>query len=141
MRSNSLVQSVIVGIVIGLIGVALVYWIADGVSGPLRANGPDGELADVPLGGGLLFTAIGGLVGAGIAYGVRNMNRSVDIFALVCLLALVAYGIWAIVAADGMATGLWLNVMHLAAASPIIGMLTRWLEDHAFNRNEMLQAA
>jgi hypothetical protein len=128
MNRNSLVQNAIVGTVVALAAVVVTFFIADAVSGPLMATDPAGAVTEVPLPGAIIGTVIGGIVGALLALGVRNLDRSVEAFLGVCLIGLVLYGIYAFVQAEGFAAGLWLNVMHIAAAVPIVGILTRWLQ-------------
>ena len=128
MRSNSLLQSSAVGIVAAVIAVVVVWFIADAVSGPLMANDPSGELAEVPVGSAVVAVIIGGLIGVLIAFLVKGLGRPVETFVGICVVGLVLYGVFALVQADDVATGIWLNVMHLAAAVPIVGALTRWLQ-------------
>ncbi|MEM8925479.1 MAG: DUF6069 family protein [Actinomycetota bacterium] len=128
MRSDSLLRQALVGIVVAAVGVAIVWLIADAASGPLMANGPDGELAEVPLGGAVFAVVIGGLVGTGIAFLLRRLGRGAPVFLGVCVVGLVLYGIWAFSQAENTATGVWLNVMHIVAAVPIVGLLTQWLQ-------------
>lgn len=128
MRSDSLLRSAATGIVAAIVAVVVVYFIADAASGPLMATGPDGEMAEVPVAGAMIATIIGGLVGVLIAFLVRNLSRAVEIFVGICIVALVLYGVFAIAQADSLATGVWLNVMHIAAAVPIVGLLARWLD-------------
>jgi hypothetical protein len=120
-------QSAGIGIVVAIVAVIITYFIGDAVSGPLRALGPDGEMADVPLAGGIIGTVLGGLVGTLIAFLLRNRGNGVNIFLGICAVALVLYGLYAISAADTLTTGIWLNVMHIAAAVPIVGSLMQWM--------------
>jgi hypothetical protein len=129
MGEGSLGRTAIIGSVIGLIAVIVVFLIADAISGPLMANDPSGEMADVPLGGAIFGVVIGALVGTGLAFLLRNAGNAANIFSGICLVALVLYGIYAFVQADDAVTGIWLNVMHIAAAVPIAGLLDVWLQN------------
>lgn len=128
MRSDSLVQSAAAGIVAAVVAVVVVFFIADAASGPLMANDPSGELAEVAVGAAVVAVIIGGLVGTLIAFLVKNLSQAAQVFLGICAVGLVLYGIFALIQADDIATGVWLNVMHIAAAIPIVGMLTRWLQ-------------
>ena len=130
MRSDSLFRTAAVGIVAAVVAVVVVFLIADSASGPLLAEQPGGDGAEeVPLGGAVFGTVIGGLVGTGLAALAGRMSRSVQVFVGTCVVALVLYGLFAFSAADDTATGIWLNVMHIAAALPIVGLLARWLQE------------
>lgn len=130
MRFDSLVRSAAIGIVMAVVVVVVVFLIADAASGPLLAEQPGGDGAEeVPLGGAVFGTVIGGLVGTGLAFLVARVSRSVEVFVGICVVGLVLYGLFALSAADDTATGIWLNVMHLGAAIPIVGLLTRWLRE------------
>ncbi len=129
MRFDSLLRSAGMGIVAAVVAVVIVYLIADGASGPLLAEQPgsDGP-EEVPLGGAIFATVIGGLVGTAIAFLAGRTGRPVEIFVGICVVGLILYGLFALTAADDPTTGIWLNVMHIAAAIPIVGSLVRWLQ-------------
>ena len=130
MGNDSLLRSAIIGIVAAVIAVVVVFFIADAASGPLLVSQPGADAPEeAPLGGAVLFTVVGGLVGAGLAFLAGRMARSVEVFVGICVVGLVLYGLFALSAAEDTATGIWLNILHLAAAVPIVGMLARWLQD------------
>lgn len=129
MGVNSLIRNAAMGVLAAVIAVVIVYLIADAVSGPLLATPPGGDAAEeVALGGAIFGTVVGGIVGAAIAFLSGRMSRSVEIFVGICVVALVLYGLFALSAAEDSATGIWLNIMHIAAAVPIVGLLVRWLQ-------------
>ena len=128
MSPNTLARSAATGIIGAIVAVVIVYLIADAASGPLMATGPGGDLEEVPVAGAIVAVIIGGLVGVALAFLVRNRDRAVQTYVGICLVALVLYGIFAFVQADDLATGIWLNIMHIVAAVAIVGMLTRWLQ-------------
>ncbi len=125
---TSLVRSALVGTIAAIVAVIVVLLVADAVSGPLLVATPGSDVAEeVPLGGAVIFTALGGLVGMLLAWATSRFGWSASVFLGVCLVALVLYGIPPFSAAEETATALWLNVMHIAAAIPIVGSLYRWL--------------
>ncbi|MEM7273075.1 MAG: DUF6069 family protein [Actinomycetota bacterium] len=128
MRFDSLLRSAGTGIVAAVIAVIIVYLIGDAVSGPLLAESPgtDGP-EEVPLFGAAFSTVVGGIFGTVLALILSRLPRSVELFTGICVVILVLYGIFAFGAADDAATGVWLNLMHLAAAIPIVGSLAGWL--------------
>ena len=129
MGVDSLLRSAIVGIVAAVIAVVVVFLIADAASGPLLATQPGGDVAEeVPLGAAIFGTIVGGVFGTALAYLSGRTPRPVEVFVGICVVALVLYGLFALSAADDTATGIWLNVMHIAAAIPIVGLLARWLQ-------------
>lgn len=128
MRIASLIRSAIVGTVVAVGAVAIVYLLADAISGPLLADqfGAD-EPQETPLAGALIATIVGGVGGTVLAVISSRFKPAATIFVGICVVGLVLYGIFAMNAADSQSTGIWLNVMHLVAAAPIVGQLTGWL--------------
>ena len=123
-----LARNAALGTVMALVAVAITYLIADAISGPLIATGPDGELAEIPLGAAIFATVIGGIVGTVLALLVRKRAKAATVFQSICAVALVLYGIFAAVQADSASTAVWLNVLHIVAAIPIIGSLVNGLQ-------------
>ena len=124
----SLLRRAATGIVIAVGAVVITFFIADLISGPLMATQPGADAAEeVPVAGAAIGTIFGGLVGMVLAFAASRIAWSTVVFVGVCLVALVLYGLFAWSAADTQSTGVWLNVMHLAAAVPIMGQLIRWL--------------
>ena len=124
---KTLLRSAGRGLAGALLFVTVVWVVADASSGPLLAEDPDGVLAEVPLAGALIATVIGGVIGALLAYVLRSRPGAPRRFINICATLLVLYGVFAFVQAEDLVTGIWLNVMHLAAAAPIIDQMTRWL--------------
>jgi hypothetical protein len=115
----------VAGTVVALVLVAVVYGIAQAANANLLVTGPGVETpAEVPLGNALGVTALGGLVGLGLAVLARRFAPKPRMtFLVVCLVLLVIDGISPFTASDAISTGVWLNAMHLAAAVPIVGSL------------------
>lgn len=125
---GSFTRSAGLAVVTALIAVVITYFIADAISGPLIVTPVGGDVPEeVPVGGAVFGTVVGGIVGAVLAYISSRLGPSVQIFTGLCVVGLVLYGIIAFNAAETTTTGVWLNIMHLAAAIPIVGGLTRWL--------------
>lgn len=128
MNPSSLLQTAVVGIVAAVIAVVVVFFIADAVSGPLMVTPPGGDVAEeLPAGAAVFGTIVGGIVGVGLALVSRRLSRPDQVFVGICVVALILYGVFAFSATDSTSTGVWLNIMHLVAAAPIIGLLVRWL--------------
>lgn len=125
---GSLIRIAAISLITALVAVSLVYTIADSLSGPLMAAQPGSdESTQLTLANAVGATFFGGIIGTILAFVVSRLKRSVQIFAGICLVGLVLYGVVAYNAADDTTTGLWLNIMHLTAAIPIVGGLARWL--------------
>jgi len=115
---------------VALILVTVTYLIADATSGPLLVTQPGGDTPQaVPLAAALGFTAIGGAVGIGLAHVMNRLGRTRTTFIIATAVALVLYGIMPFTAAETTSTAIWLNVMHVAAAVPIVGLLARSLPE------------
>lgn len=125
---KSLLRSTGAGTAAALVAVVITFFIADAVSGPLMANDPSGELAEVPFAGAIIGTVLGGVIGMAITFAVRKRGNPVTVFGVICVVGLIAYGAYAVSAAGTTSTAVWLNVMHLVAAIPIVGSLVNWLQ-------------
>ena len=118
------------GTLIALGLVSIVYLIADAAGGPLLVTQPGSDSIEaVPLGAVIAFTVLGGAVGLGLALLTNRRNWHPSMFIAVCVGGLALYGIVPFTAAEQTSTAIWLNAMHLAAAAPIAGLLTRSLAD------------
>lgn len=113
------------GTVGALIAVAITYLIGDAISGPLMVTPPGGDAPEeVLLGAALFATVVGAVAGLVLAaLSKRFLSNPASAFVGICVLGLVAYGAMTFAAGEDLATGLWLNVMHVAAALPIVGLL------------------
>ena len=122
---RSLVRSGGMVIVAAMVFVTIAYLIADAATGGLWVTPMGGDTPEeIPLGVALFMTVIGGLVGTGFAFVARRFApRPRVTFVVVCGVALVLFGLMPLTAAEETATGVWLNVVHLSAALPIVGGL------------------
>lgn len=120
-----------VAIVAALVLVTIVFLIADAATDNLLVTPVGGDAAEEIGLGLVLFTAvIGGLVGTGLAWAMgRFVPRPRITFVVVCVVGLVLYGIVPFAAAEETATGVWLNLMHLSVALPVVGGLALYLPD------------
>ena len=126
----SIVKAGAIGTGVAVILVLVTLFIADAASGPLLVTTPGADAPEeVPIGGAAIFTILGGLVGIALATGLLRVASPRRIFLIVCVVGLVLYGISPFTAAEEVSTALWLNVAHVAAAIPIVGMLARVLPE------------
>ena len=117
-----------VGIAVALAVVLVTYLVADAASGPLLVTQPGGDTPEeVMLGAALLLTGVGGAVGIGLALVANRLRRPRTTLVAIVVVALVLYGIMPFIAAEETSTAVWLNVMHVLAAVPIVGLLARAL--------------
>lgn len=128
-ENPGLVKTAAIATIVALVAVAIVYGIAQAFDADLRVTAMGADSAEeVPLATALLMTAIGGVVGLALAALARRFTRRPAlVFLGVCLVLLVLDGINPFVASERVSTGVWLNLMHLAAAVPIVGGLYRAL--------------
>lgn len=128
--NRSIAKAGAIGTGVAVILVLIVMFIADAASGPLLVTPPGGDAPEeVPIGGAAIFTVLGGLVGTALAIALLRVATPRRIFLIVCVAGLVLYGIMPFTAAEEVSTAIWLNVMHVAAAVPIVGMLARTLPE------------
>ena len=126
-----MLKAAIVGVIGAVVAVAITLLIADAVSGPLLVTAAGADVAEeAPLAGAIMFTVLGGVIGLGIAaLAKRFLGNPVPVFLGICIVGLIVFGIFAFTAAEETATAIWLNVMHVVAAIPIVGLLTQALQN------------
>lgn len=120
----------ILGTIGAVIAVLITFLIADAASGPLLVTAAGADVPEeAPLSGALLFTVVGGVIGVGVAaLCKRFLGNPVPAFLGICVVGLIIFGIFPFTVAEEVATGVWLNVMHIAAAIPIVGLLAKELQ-------------
>jgi hypothetical protein len=109
---------------------AVVFWfIATTISGDLVATAPGQSTPEpIPVGAMIPAVTLGGIAGFLIALALRKATSSpATTFVVVCLVALVPYGAYSFIQAEDISTGIWLNVLHIVAAIPIVGLVQRSL--------------
>ena len=126
-----MLKAAIVGVIGAVVAVAITLLIADAVSGPLLVTAAGTDVAEeAPLAGAIMFTVLGGVIGLGIAaLAKRFLGNPVPAFLGICIVGLIVFGIFPFTAAEETATAIWLNVMHVVAAIPIVGLLTQALQN------------
>ncbi len=125
-----MVRAGLIGTLVAVVAVAIAFFIGDAVSGPLMVTPPGGDAPEeLVLAPAVFSTVIGGIVGLGLAtLFKRVVGNPVPAFVGFCIVALIAYGAFSFTAAEEFATGVWLNVFHIAAALPIVGALARAMQ-------------
>lgn len=114
-------------------GVAVVlaasaFAVASRAAGPLVVTGT----GEVTLGNVLGFTILGGTVGAVLAHVAHRFARRPRLtFLAVVLIALAGYAVVPFTAAENLATAVWLNILHLVVAIPVVGALSRYFPARA----------
>lgn len=124
-----MLKATFIGLVGALIAVVITLLIGDAVSGPLLVTSPgaDGP-EELEIGAALMATVVGAVAGLGLAAATRRFaTNAAAVFVGVCVVGLIGYGVFSFTASEEFATGVWLNVMHVVAAVPIVGALTRQL--------------
>ncbi|NOX28487.1 MAG: hypothetical protein GXP35_00315 [Actinobacteria bacterium] len=118
-------------ILVALVVVTVVFFVASAATDNLLVTPPGGDAPEeVVLGTALFAAAVGGVVGAVLAWATNRFGRRPRrVFVAVCVVGLVLYGIVPFTAAEQAATAVWLNVMHVAVAIPVVGGLAKYLPD------------
>lgn len=103
---------------------ASAYLIAQEFADPLIVSGAGEVTLDNVTG----FTVFGAMIGAALAVAIGRYTRKPrPMFFAVTMIALAGYAVVPFTAAESIETALWLNLLHLVVAVPVIGMLARWL--------------
>lgn len=125
-----MVKAALIGTIGAIVAVVIVVFIGDAVSGPLLVTPPGADAPEeVAVVAAIFSTFFGGVAGLAIAALCKKfLGNPASVFLGVCVVGLVLYGIVPFVASESVSTGVWLNIMHIAAAIPIVGSLTQALQ-------------
>lgn len=110
------------------VAVTVIYAVARATGDQLITRPEFGSGEPEPLGLAVVLgaTVAGGLIGVGLSLLCRRVTtRPERAFLTISTVALVAYGVLAFVRAETAGTALWLNLMHVGAAIPLIGTLAK----------------
>ena len=121
---TNIIRNGFVGTVIGAVFAVIVFLIGDAMSGPLEVTPPGQSLRAVNVATVIGAVITGGVVGTILAAIASFLPRPRQIFRIACLVGLVGYAIPPFVQSELFSTGVWLNVMHIGAAVPIVGRLS-----------------
>lgn len=127
-----LLKSGLIGTVGAVVAVAITFLIGDAISGPLLATSPGTDAPEaVAIGAALAGTVVGGIAGIILAAISKQFlgAKAAAIFVGICVVGLVAYGAFSFTATEEISAGIWLNVMHIVAAIPIVGLLVQNLNE------------
>ncbi len=121
----NLLTAAVIGTVIAILAAVVVWFIATAISGDLIVTPPGQSMPDrVPVGVMVPSVAVGGVAGLLLAFAISKLaSNAATVFVGTCLVALVLYGAYSFIRAEDLATGIWLNVLHIVAAIPIVGLI------------------
>lgn len=122
----SLLRPAAIGAAIALVGVVVVYLVADAAGEPFTVTS-GGRSQAVPLTAVIMFTLLGAVIGLLVAVVASRLRRPRAVFLVVTVVALVLYAFAPFAAADRTSTAIWLNVLHLVAFAAIVPLLARAL--------------
>ena len=126
---SSFLRSAATGILIGAALVTLVWVVARVTGEDLRIQAPGSDTPEkLPIFFPPFVTILLGAVATGVALLFRRRGWSARIFYGVAAVFLILYGLVAFSRADTTGTGIWLNVMHIAAAAGIVPPLARGID-------------
>lgn len=121
-----MLKATLFGTIAAVIGVIVTVLIADAVSGPLMVTPPGADAPEeLPMAAAISGTVVGGIAGlilAALSARLLGANAA-NAFVGICIVGLIGYGAYSFSATEQIATGVWLNVMHVVAAIPIVGLL------------------
>ncbi len=118
-----------IGTIVAIVAAIVFWFIATAISGDLIVTPPGQSMPDrVPVGAMVPSVGIGGIAGLLLAFVISKMTpNAAPVFVGTCLGALVVYGAYSFIRAEDFATGFWLNVLHIVAAIPIVGLIHKTL--------------
>ena len=126
---SSFLRSAATGILIGAVLVTLVWVVARVTGEDFRIQAPGADTPEkLPIFFPPIVTILLGAIATGVALLFRRRGWSARIFYGVAVTFLILYGLSAFSRADTTGTGIWLNVMHIAAAVGIVPPLARGID-------------
>jgi len=138
--TNGLVRTAAKAIVTAATLVVVVYlvatWAGDNLIVAPEFGG--GDAKELTIGIAVAATAAGGILGAFLARIARRFTSTPrTTFAVAVTVGLILYGILAFLRAEATSTAIWLNLMHIAAATPIAGALIVWLPSNPHSHKKL----
>lgn len=126
---HGLLRTAGMALVAALVAVTIVFLIAQAATDNLLVTPPGSDaVREVGIGDALFSSVVGGIIATALAFAMgRFPARPRMTFLVVCVAGLGLYGIVPFAAAEESATGVWLNLMHLSVAIPIVGGLAMYL--------------
>lgn len=126
---GNLIRNMAIGTALAAVAVAVVFVIAEAISGDLLIAGTgDAAPESPPIGFAIGGTIFFGVIATLFATLLRKFaSQPGKIFGIVSVVVLIAYGAFAFGAAEDSTTGIWLNVMHVIGAIPLVGAAARSL--------------
>ena len=141
--TNGLVRTAAKAIVTAAALVAIVYLAATWAGNDLMVA-PEfggGDAKELTIGIAVAATAAGGILGAFLAMLARRFtSRARTAFVVAVAVGLILYGILAFLRAGATSTAIWLNMMHIAAATPIAGALIIWLPSSPHSHEKLAES-
>jgi len=116
-------------LVAALVAVTVVFLIAQAATDSLSVTLPGNDAAqEVGVSDALFATVLAGILSTVLAWGMSCfLARPRRTFLVSCVVGLVLYGLVPFAVAEDTATGVWLNLMHLTVAIPMVGGLAMYL--------------
>lgn len=128
---TSLLPLAATSIASALVAVSLGFFIAEMATGGLQISGSGSAVASPVTWANVLgATSLGGATATAAAYLVGRFTREPRRnFLAICGLGVALYSVVPFIAAETVATAVWLDVLHLTVAVPLVGGLLRYLSD------------
>ncbi|MEM9200742.1 MAG: DUF6069 family protein [Actinomycetota bacterium] len=124
---NTLLRASGIGTAGAVVFVLAVWNVANVASGSILVEQGDLDLAEVRLLGALVAAVVAGVLGTVVAFVLNGRPRADLRFLNISGVVLILTGAYAFSRASDITSGIWLNLMHLAVAAPIVDQLRRWL--------------
>jgi uncharacterized membrane protein YeaQ/YmgE (transglycosylase-associated protein family) len=117
--TTTFLKYAIAGLIVSVIGVAIVWLLADAISPDLYAKPPGQDMARLTFGTAIFVTLVDGAVGALIGWLLFWRDKPRSWWYVIVAIVLVLEAINAFHGTTTTETALWLNAMHLAAGLPL----------------------
>lgn len=128
--NRGLVPTAAMATAVAVVLALIVYFIAQAATDNLLVDTGGDQPEEVPAFGVVTASIVGGALGTLVAWLTgRFTSRPRQIFLVVCVFGLLLSFTNPFVAAEETATAIWLSLMHIVVAIPVVGSLARYLPD------------
>lgn len=129
MGNQAFFKQAAVGIIAALVGVIVVWLVAQAISPDLRADSYQGDNQKITVFGAVVAVLFQAVLATLIGWILFRTRKSRTWWYVIAVVVLIFGAINAFASAESTETAIWLNVMHLVAAGAIVPTIARMLPE------------
>jgi Family of unknown function (DUF6069) len=129
MSNQDFVKQAAIGLVAAIIGVIVVYFIAQAISPDLRADSIQGDNEKITVFGALMAVVFQSVLAVIVGWILFHFRKPRTWWYAIAVIVLIFSAFNAFSSANTDETAIWLNIMHLVAAGAIVPAIARMLPE------------